>query len=113
MSEKPRFVRTVADDLRIADRLEVPQAFFPHYALAIQSIGPERALHMCATRFKPKSDEVVEVSIRQSFDVEESWGALELYRRGPDNVNLVLFNRQGFEFVVIPDYLSGAVANFF
>jgi hypothetical protein len=28
-----------------------------------------------ALRFKPKSDEVVEVPIRQSFNVEESWGA--------------------------------------
>jgi hypothetical protein len=46
--------------------------------------------------------------LQMRITVEESWGALEDYRRRPDNVNLVLLNRQGFELVVIPDYSSGA-----
>src|SRR5712672_1208663 len=84
--EKPGFVRAVADDLRIADRLQLTHAIFPHLAFIIQSIGPERALHLFAARWEPKPNEVVEVPVGHSFNVEENRGAVERLRWGSDDM---------------------------
>jgi len=68
----------VADDLRIPDRLERLQAVLPYYALAIQPVGPERALHLFATGFEPKPDKIVEVPVRHLLNIKENWDAGEL-----------------------------------
>ena len=46
-------------DLRIPDCLQRPEAVRPYYALVLQAIGPERALHLFATALEPKPDKVV------------------------------------------------------
>src|SRR5450631_799129 len=84
---------------------------FPHLAFIIQSIGPERSLHLFAAKWEPKPNEVVEVPVGHSFNVEENRGAVERWRWGSDDMNLFLLDRQGFEFVVVPDERS-ALARF-
>src|SRR5215469_5708685 len=73
----------------------------PYCAFAIQSIGPERALHFLSAAFEPKPDKVVEVPVRHPFHVEEDRDALELKCRNSNDMDLLLFESQGPQFVVV------------
>src|ERR1019366_10507819 len=70
LPEKPGLVSAVADDLRIPNRFERPQAALPYCALAIRSISPERVFHHLVAAFKPKPDKVVKVPIRHPFNIK-------------------------------------------
>src|SRR5437879_13472955 len=85
----------------LLDGSEQSEEFPPDFPLVLDAIRPQAALNGFFAVSDAQSDEVVEIAVRQTFDIKIDRRAFGLQIWAADDVQFLLPNRQRFERVVI------------
>lgn len=89
-----RFKVTVVDQDRILDSVQDSEKFRPHPLLIFLVVLPHTLLNERPVGLKSDADQVEEIAFRQTFNVQIDGRYLDFQFRVPDDVNLLLANRE-------------------
>ena len=80
--------------MRIRDRRKDIQEFVPYALLLVLVVGPKAVLNSTIAGSDANADQVVEIAIRQTFDIQIDRRAVEFRVRRSTSVDLVLADRE-------------------
>ena len=98
--EENRLVAPIVNQHRLIDAFEDAQELPPNLPLVLDGVCPQTVLAGGCAVADTNADKVVEIAVRQSFDIQIDGRAFDLQLRAADDVDL-LPNRQCLERVVI------------
>ena len=88
--QKDRLVAAVMDEPWIRDRHKDGKEFVPYALLPVLVVGPKAVLNGTMAGADANANQVVEIAIRQSFDIQIDGCAIEFRVQKVDGVDLVL-----------------------
>jgi hypothetical protein len=92
--QKTSLIAAVVYDPRVADRRENALEFLPYPFLSVRVISPETVLNDAIAVPDANSDEVVEIAIRKTFDIQIDRRPLDFLVRDVNDMDLVFANRE-------------------
>ena len=111
--QEDRFVATEMDEPRIRDRRKNIEEFVPYPLLPVLVIGPKAVLNSTIAGSDANADQVVEIAIRQTFDIQIDGRAVEFRIQEIDGVYLVLADRERpqrmMKFLLLASQFAGGV----
>ena len=99
--EESRFIAAVVNQHRLLDGFKEGQEFAPNLPLVRDGVRPQAVLDGGVAVADAQADEIVEIAVGQTLDIEIDRRAVDLQFRAADYVYLLLPNRQRLERVVI------------
>src|SRR6476646_8886878 len=99
--QKSPLITPVVNQHRLLDSFENAEEFLPNFGLVLDSIRPEAVLDGGVLVAYAYADEIVEIAVGQTLDIQIDGGASDLEFRATDNVDFVLPNRQRLKRVVV------------
>jgi hypothetical protein len=99
--KKKRLVAAIVQQHRLLDDVEDAKEFPPNLFLILEGVRPQAVPDGRFAAANAQADEVVEVAVGQSLDIQIDRRAFDLEFRGADDVDFLFPNRQRPEGVVI------------
>ncbi len=85
-------VAPIIDDPGIGQRGENGKKFRPYPLLSVRVVGPEAMFNGAVTGPDANSDQVVEIAIWNTFDIQKDRSAIRVVLREVDGMDLVFAN---------------------